>query len=86
MRRSLLKGMCVVVLLCVCWIVVHPAFDVEPTAFRSAVFAAIVLLVLRCAFKFARPVIFTPAWSLGSLIAETSPEEPSTISLAPLRC
>lgn len=87
MRRSWLQGMCVVVLLCVCWIVVHPAFDIEPTAFRFAVFAALTLFLLRCAFKFAKPaLIVAPSWFIGNFMAEASPDEPSTFSLAPLRC
>jgi hypothetical protein len=87
MRRSWFQVMCVVVLFCVCWIVVHPAFDIEPTAFRFAAFAALTLFLLRSAFKFAKPaLIVAPSWFLDNFIAEASPDDPSTCSLAPLRC
>jgi hypothetical protein len=88
MRRSLLKVMCVIMLLCVAWIVVSPDLDVEPTAFRFAVFAAVTLFLLRCAFKYARPaLVFATAWLLR--IFPTSPSissQPIPIAVMPLRC
>lgn len=64
MRRSLLKVMCVIMLLCVAWLVISPDLDVEPTAFRFAVFAAVTLFLLRCAFKYARPALIFEATRL----------------------
>lgn len=88
MRRSLLKGMCVIMLLCVAWIVISPDLDVEPTAFRFAVFAAVTLFLLRCAFKYARPaLVFAAACFLRiSTDSPSIPSQLSPISLIPLRC
>jgi hypothetical protein len=87
MRWSLLQVMCVVVLLCVCWIVVHPAVDVAPSAFRFAVFAALTLFLLRCAFKYARPaLVFAPAWLLDPAMLVPPPGILATSAVAPLRC
>jgi hypothetical protein len=87
MRQSLLQVMCVVVLLCVCWIVVHPAVDVAPSAFRYAVFAALTLFLLRCAFKYARPALvagLVSSWGVGML--DHPPCAVSTLAFSPLRC
>jgi hypothetical protein len=81
--------MCVVMLLCVAWIVISPDLDVAPTAFRFAVFAALTLFLLRCAFKYARPTLVCEAPRLlhSSPPAEIGPGRPGTIaSLLPLRC
>ena len=88
MRRSLLKVMCVVMLLCVAWIVISPDLDIEPTAFRFAVFAAVTLFLLRCAFKYARPSLVCEApRPLEIPPPETGPGRPSTVAtLVPLRC
>jgi hypothetical protein len=88
MRRSLLKVMCVVVLLCVAWIVISPDLDVAPTAFRFAVFAALTLFLLRCAFKYARPTLVCEAPRLLKIPPlETGPGRPGTIAaFIPLRC
>lgn len=88
MRRSLLKVMCVIMLLCVAWIVISPDLDVEPTAFRFAVFAALTLFLLRCAFKYARPaLVFTTGWFLRRPLRQVGIlGQPSTVALIPLRC
>lgn len=88
MRRSLLKVMCVVMLLCVAWIVISPDLDIEPTAFRFAVFAAVTLFLLRCAFKYVRPILVSEAPRLLKISPpETGPGRPGTIAaLTPLRC
>jgi hypothetical protein len=88
MRRSLLQVMCVVVLLCICWVVIHPAVDVEPTVFRYAVFAALTLFLLRSAFKYAHSdLVSALAVSAGPLQRDGSLRGglPSIVC-APLRC
>jgi hypothetical protein len=87
MRRSLLQVMCVVVLLCVCWIVVHPTLDVEPTVFRYAVFAALTLFLLRSAFRYAQPeLISAPASTAGTHQRDGKLSGTPSVVSAPLRC
>ena len=88
MRRSLLKVMCLIMLLCVAWVVISPDLDLAPTAFRFAVFAAVTLFLLRCAFKYARPDRVCEA----TRILEMSPSDSvsgqsgTVTALIPLRC
>ena len=88
MRRSLLKVVCVIMLLCVAWLVISPDLDVEPTAFRFAVFAALTLFLLRCAFKYARPHLISEAMRLLEVPStESDPGPAGTVAaLTPLRC
>jgi hypothetical protein len=88
MRRSLLKVMCVVLLLCVAWVVIAPDLDVAPTAFRFAVFAALTLFLLRCAFKYARPTLVCEATRLLEMFPSDSGSGQSgtVAALIPLRC
>ncbi len=88
MHRSLLKVMCVVLLLCGAWVVVAPEVDIAPTAFRFAVFAALTLFLLRCAFKYARPsLVWTATRLLESSLGESvSGHSGSRATLIPLRC
>ena len=88
MRWSLLKLMCVIMLLCVAWLVISPDLDVEPTAFRFAVFAAVTLFLLRCAFKYARPaLIFETTRLLEVPSTDSDPGHSGTVAaLIPLRC
>jgi len=87
MRRSLLQVMCVVVLLCVCWIVVHPTLDVEPTVFRYAIFAALTLFLLRSALKYAHPeLINAQTSSAGPRLKDGRLRGMPRVVCAPLRC
>jgi hypothetical protein len=87
MRRSLFQVMCVIVLLCVAWVLVHPILDVEPTAFRFAVFAAVTLFLLRCAFKYARPILVpAPVWTLTDFAPDRLLRSVPSLDGAPLRC
>ena len=88
MRRSFLKVMWVIMLLCVAWLVISPELDVEPTAFRFAVFAAVTLFLLRCAFKYARPELISEAARLLEVLStDSDPGHSGTVAaLIPLRC
>lgn len=88
MPKWLLRAICVAILLCVGWVVVHPQLELEPTAFRFAVFAAITLFLLRSAYRFAREIVLPPA-----KFVSTGPQTGNSGGLsdrpplaAPLRC
>jgi len=87
MRRSLFQVMCVIVLLCVAWVLVHPYTDIEPTAFRFAVFAAVTLFLLRRAFKYARPAqVYAAVWTLTDFAPDRLLRSVPSLDGAPLRC
>ena len=87
MPKWCLRAVCLFILLVVCWVVVHPDVDLEPTAFRFAVFAAIVMFVLRASFRFAHALpmparaIFQP-----SKIPAERFLGAAVLPCAPLRC
>jgi hypothetical protein len=85
--RWLLIAICAFIALAVLWICIHPAFHLAPTAFRYTTFVAGVMLLLRSAFRFARPqLVIAYSSAVPHLRGPDSCHCGYACAFAPLRC